>query len=257
MEKTLLYITALTLFSSSLFAKSNDAELIAKLKLLKPLNTKAVTIQKVQAIDSIYLLNLQVKDSRGIKIMPATVTKDMKQVIIGTAYNAKTGDALGVVDMGKYIKDEAFTLGNDTKGGEFFLWTDIDCPACKGLDGILEKENLLKYSKVHVFFYPLERIHPDSKKKSEYILSKPMNERLDTYKNIRLGKDKGWQTFSASSSDITKLVVMKGLGDELSVGGTPSLFDKSGNIVDTRVFVAYLKALKKKNMKKLTSKDIK
>jgi protein-disulfide isomerase len=255
-NKILLTVTALSLLSSSLFAKG-DTELIAKLKLLKPLNTKNVTIEKVELIDSIYLLNIKVRDRRGVKIMPATVTKDMKQVIIGTAYDSKTGDALGLVDMGKYTKDEAFSLGSDTKGGEFFMWTDIDCPACRGLDDILEKENLLQYSTLHVFFYPLERIHPDSKRKSEYILSKPMGERISAYKDIRTGKDKAWQSYSPTQEDITKLVVMQGLGNELSVGGTPTIFDKSGNIVDTAVFVAYLKALKKKNMKKTISKDIK
>lgn len=240
-------LAAVVIAGSSLFAEVPlDANMITTLKKLKPLDNKDVTI--VQGVDagSIYVLRLKVKDSRGVKIVPANVTKDMKNVIIGTAYDAKTGDALGTTNMKRFNKDAAFSIGDGKAGGEFYVFTDPDCPYCKRLHKQLEKEGLAKYAKIHIFFYPLDALHPDARRKSEYILSLPESKRASAFAAMEKGESVPWKNYSPDERVKQKMALFSGMAKELGVKGTPSFFDEGGNEIDARVFIAYLRAIKKK-----------
>lgn len=224
------------------FAANTD--LIKELKQLKPLNNSGVEIKKVVDSGSVYILKLKVKDNRGVKYVPAAVTKDKKHVVIGTTYNAKTGDAEGVADLSKFEKDEAFSFGDDKKGGDFYVFTDPDCPACKSLEKQIVSEGLDKYGRIHVFFYPLDQLHPEARQKCEYVLSLPKEKRAEAYKKIQ-GGDISWKTYKATAEIKQQMAIGSGYAHELGLKGTPSFFDKSGNEIDGRIFISYLRAIKR------------
>ena len=60
----------------------------------------------------------------------------------------------------KYV---AFSAG---QGPEIFLITDPDCPFCKRAERILWDLILEKKVKVNVVFFPLEKLHPQAKRKA-------------------------------------------------------------------------------------------
>jgi len=235
-------ITPLLLVPFVSFAANTD--LNKELKQLKPLDNSGVEIKNIVESGSVYILKLKVKDNRGVKFVPAVVTKDKKHVVIGTAYNAETGEVEGVADLSKFEKDEAFNYGNpNAKGGDFYVFTDPDCPACKGLEKQIADEGLDKYGKIHVFFYPLDRLHPEARKKCEYILSLPKEKREEAYK--KLDSDDSWRLYKATAEIKKQMSISIAYAHELGLRGTPSFFDKSGNEIDGRVFISYLRAIKK------------
>jgi len=236
---------------------ANTDSLMNELKLLKPLDNKGVTINKVVEKENLYILRLEVKDERGTKFVPAAVTNDKKHVIIGTSYNAQTGDAEGVADLSKLEEDEAFSIGGENpKGGDFYVFTDPDCSACQTIEQDLKKEDLLKLAKVHVFFYPLDQIHPSARKKCEYVLSLPKEKRFEAYNGVK-GKNKEWLNYSASAEVIQQLTLHSGYAKELGLKGTPSFFDKNGNEIDGGIFISYLRAIKNSQIKQIDTNKTK
>jgi len=201
-----------------------------------------VTIKEAKDIGSLYIVNLQVKDQRGARLQHASVSKDFKFVTVGTTYNTNDGIALGFNDLSEAIKDTAFTLGNEGKGGEFFIVTDPDCPACKSFESALRDQGLLAHTQLHVLFYPLDRLHPNARKKCEYILSQPADKRKAAYNAIVSGDSK-WAEHKSSQQAKADLMAMTALADELGISGTPTVFDMQGNQVDNRVFIKYLEVL--------------
>jgi len=245
-------LTMYILLAPALLCANIDS-LIGELKNLKPLDNKDVAINKVVENENIYILKLELKDEGGTKFIPAAVTKDKKHVIIGTSYNAQTGEAEGVVDLSKFEQDEAFSIGGENpKGGEFYVFTDPDCSACQSIENDLKNEELLNYAKVHVFFYPLDQIHPDSRKKCEYVLSLPKAKRFAAYKAIQ-GKNNEWSKYSANQEVIQQLTIHGGYAKELGIQGTPSFFDKNGNEINGGMFISYLRAVKNSQKKQFES----
>jgi len=102
----------------------------------------------------------------------------------------------------------------------------------------------MKYAKMNVFFFPIDSLHPDSRKKCEYILSLPEKERAKAYGELSI--DKKWKGYTPSQEVKQKMAVSNLIAKDLGVRGTPSFFDSSGNEIAPRVFVAYLRAIKKK-----------
>lgn len=241
MMRKILFTGTLLLATQCVFAETN-AELINKIKTLKPLDMQGVTVKEVKDIGGLYLVNLQVKDRMGARLQQASVSKDLKHVTIGTTYDSKDGIALGFNDLAKVVKDAAFTLGNKGKGGEFFIITDPDCPACKGFEKALHDKNLLAHTQLHVLFYPLDRLHPDARKKCEYILSQPAEKREAVYNAIHAGDGK-WMEYQVNQEAKADLMAMTALADELQITGTPTIFDMNGNHVGNDVFMKYLEAL--------------
>jgi len=237
-------------------AFSANTDLVKELKQLKPLNNNGVEIKKVVDSGSLYILKLKVRDNRGVKFVPAVVTKDRQHVVIGTSYDAKTGGAEGVADLSKFEQDEAFCFGDGKKGGDFYVFTDPDCPACKSLEKQIISEGLEKYGKIHVFFYPLDRLHPEARRKCEYILSLPKEKRAEAYKKVQ-GNDVSWKTYKATSEIKKQMAISTGYAQELGLKGTPSFFDKSGNEIDGRIFISYLRAIKKSASSSKTVKHFK
>jgi len=70
------------LLSSVLFAETQlGKDVLSELKKLKPLNNKDVVITEGVEKDGLYVLRLKVKDVRGTKIVPASVTENKKYVL--------------------------------------------------------------------------------------------------------------------------------------------------------------------------------
>lgn len=100
-----------------------------------------------------------------------------KKMIVGRGYDLKKFEELKFqIDTEKYKKMASFKIGNGPK--EYFLFTDPECPACKGFDKKLAfkaaKENLTIYA----FLYPLN-FHLAANAMSKAILSQPYNKRAE------------------------------------------------------------------------------
>jgi thiol:disulfide interchange protein DsbC len=138
-----------------------------------------------------------------------------------------------IVDK-KVVKDAvAFTFGNGKE--DLYIVTDPECPFCRELEK--EKGDILKKKyKIHVILYPLEEIHPDSKKMIEYILSQPKNKQVQTFVNVLTGKDNKWENFEPTEKQIQKteeyLKKSQKAFQELRATGTPSVYDKDFNLVN-------------------------
>lgn len=238
-------VTGALLLTSLVFSGNVDGVMLKKFKTLKPLDAKEVNIKDAEKIGSIYVLRLSIAEPQGSRVIPAVVTEDLKNVIIGSAYDSKTGLAHSTMNLAQFDKNAVFTLGKSNKNGTFYLFTDPDCPACKNFDENM-KRDIDKYAiQIKVMFFPLDRIHPEARKKSEYILTLPETERKEAYEKMGAG-DMAWKTAKISPEVKTAINGMVELGKDLGLKGTPSIYGPEANEVDLNVFYGYLRALEKK-----------
>jgi len=238
-------ITGALLFSSFLISGNVDSEIIKKIKTLKPLNTKEISIKDAKKIGSIYILRLSINEPRGKRLVPAVVTEDFQHVVIGNSYNSTSGNIESTMEMSQYDEDIAFTLGSSNKNGSFYVFIDPDCPACKNFESDIKTALNNAGIQLHFMFYPLDGVHPDARKKSQYILSLPKEERKEAYEKMQ-GGDMSWKTANISPEAVKSVEKMVEIGNDLGLMGTPSLYGEKANEVDLDVFYAYLRALEKK-----------
>lgn len=238
-------ITGAVLLSSVLLSGNVDSQAIKKIKTLKPLDAKEVSIKNAKKIGSIYVLKLSINEPRGKRSVPAVVTEDFKHVVIGSSYDSKSGIIESTMDLKKHSKDVAFTLGKSNKNGSFYVFTDPDCPACKNFDSTMKTELDKAGIQMNIMFYPLDRIHPEARNKSQYILTLPKEKRKEAYEKMQEG-DATWKTAKITPESVKKVEAMVELGNDLGVRGTPSVYGEHANEVGLDVFYAYLRALDKK-----------
>lgn len=227
---------------------ANEDELKAKISKLKPIDVGNVEVLNVKDVGDSYICRLNIKENNSIKIVPAIVSKDLKIITIGNSYDTKTGFTIGALNMKDYEKYEAFSIGEGSgtdDGGEFYIFTDPDCPICQQLNAELEAGGLLKNTKIHVFFYPLEQIHPASKQKCEYILSLPKEQRAKALKDISNNMSNAYASYKASDEVSAMLKESVNLGNDLHIQGTPTVIDGGGVELDTGVWVSFLRALER------------
>lgn len=230
-----------------IFSTSDD-DLKAKIAKLKPIDIGNVEVLNIKDVGDSYICRLSIKEGNSAKVIPAIISKDFKIVTIGNSYDSTTGFTIGALDMKDYEKYEAFTIGEGSgtdEGGEFYVFTDPDCPICQQVEAELEAGGLLKNTKIHVFFYPLEQIHPTSKQKCEYILSLPKDQRAKELKNISNNMSNAYASYKASDDVSQMLKESKKLGDDLKIQGTPTVIDGGGVELDTGVWIGFLRALEK------------
>lgn len=238
-------LTGAVLLTSLVFSGNVDSETLKKIKTLKPLDAKEVTVKSAKKVGTIIVLNLLINEARGKRAVPAVVTEDFKHVIIGSAYETKTGKIESTIEMKKLGLVEAFTRGKSNKNGTFYVFTDPDCPACKSFDSNMKNELDKAGIQIKIMFFPLDRIHPEARKKSEYILDFPETDRKNAYEKLRSG-DTAWKDAKPSDKAVKQVEKMVEVGKELGLRGTPSIYGEKGNAVEIDVFYAYLRALKKK-----------
>ena len=126
-------------------------------------------------------------------------------------------------------KVAALPLENSLKFGKgkerVIIFVDPDCPGCKRLEKFLLSPDILENISLHVFLFPLEKIHPDSRKHCLEILcaENPREKILEFAK----GSEKGRKESSISSNCLEKaekqLAAMIDAGQAFQVRGTPTV----------------------------------
>lgn len=126
-------------------------------------------------------------------------------------------EALNGIDWAKLPLDKAIISG-DPKGVPVAIFTDPDCPFCKKLEHVLPN---VKGLKIYTFLYPLVKLHPHSRVKSETIwCSKDRHKALQA--TMLDGDSLKALTCKNPIDDIIKL------GTQLGVRGTPTIFANDG-----------------------------
>jgi thiol:disulfide interchange protein DsbC len=113
---------------------------------------------------------------------------------------------------------KALTIGNGPH--QIIEFTDPDCPFCRKLDAFLaDRSDVTR----HVYFYPLEGLHPKAAAKARFVLCSEDQEKA--LKDVYSGK---WDNVDlpplADSCQETLLDEHLQLGGMLGVRGTPSIW---------------------------------
>jgi len=126
-------------------------------------------------------------------------------------------EALNGIDWAKLPLDKAIISG-DPKGVPVAVFTDPECPFCKKLEHVLPN---VKGLKIYTFLYPLVKLHPQSRAKSETIWCS--KDRHKALREIMLD-DENLKALTCKNpvDEIVKL------GTQLGVRGTPTLFANDG-----------------------------
>ena len=101
------------------------------------------------------------------------------------------------------------------------VFSDPDCPYCKGLEGELAK---LENVTVYTFLYPLEGLHPEARGKSERIW-------------CASNRAKAWSEFMtigklpSGPKCITPIERINQLAGSLGINGTPTLILQDGSLI--------------------------
>jgi len=113
---------------------------------------------------------------------------------------------------------KALTIGNGPH--QIIEFTDPDCPFCRKLDAFFANRSDVTR---HVFFYPLEGLHPKAAAKARFVLCSEDQEKA--LKDVYSGK---WDNVDlpplADSCQETLLDEHLQLGGMLGVRGTPSIW---------------------------------
>jgi len=233
-------ITLSTLIiATSLFASSNEQELIKKVKEIGIFKAPSLEVNRV--IDKGSLLHVGATNTlqNGQKQpVEAFITSDLEYVILGKAFTAKKGEELFIpVEMKDFAKDAAFTIGAGKK--EFFLFTDPECPYCVNLEkeviSKLSKETL-KDIKINVVLFPLP-FHKNAKNMSYYIMSQKDNAaKYKAIKNIMLDNDTTYASAKYSTSELEKLNAsldkQMEIIQKLGINGTPTILNIEGKKIN-------------------------
>jgi len=218
---------------SLLVSTANAISIEEEINSLKFLKEKNLTVSKLKELKSIYQLRLL--SNRGE--FDAYLTKDKEHIIFGTVINTKTNKELFFeTDMKNYDEFQAFEYGTGKE--EYYVFTDPECHFCKNFEN--QWGSLKDKVKFHVFLFPLS-FHKNANNMSLYIL----NQKNDTEKALALhniDKDKKYETVKdftlKEKQKLTdKLNKQLSIAKELSVSGTPAMFDKNGKKIQWNILV--------------------
>ena len=165
--RTLLFIIALT-FSLPAVA-ANDTTVDSKIaeQIRQALSTIPIVAIKTSPMAGLYELQVgkQILYSdvtgrylmRGGHILDMQEQKDLTQQRL---------EDINRVDWSSLPLDKAIVSGDQDAKKSIAVFTDPDCPYCKGLEKTL---NDVKGVKVYTFLFPLTQLHPKAYAKSEGI----------------------------------------------------------------------------------------
>jgi len=129
------------------------------------------------------------------------------------------------VDMAKYDTMAAYTFGEGDK--DYYLFTDPECPYCRKLENFSDR--LGEKGRFHVFFYPLDGLHPTARKAAAWIMDLPEEERAEAMRKIALGGDVAYRDANVSKEAYARVAEQKEVGREVGVNGTPTVLDANGS----------------------------
>ena len=215
------------LLSSSLFGDNEKLKAqIDELSMIKKIGAKVT-----QVIDhgTVYQFKAEIKGDRPAQV-EAFLTKDFNTLMIGKAYNPKTGAELSIpfaIDADVLKSVAAYKTGNGKN--EYFVFTDPECPYCQKLENQL---TLLKSDvTVYTILFPLS-FHKNAKSMSRYIL----NQKDD------IAKAKAMKDIAQKSAEYAKAnyetaqlkilndKIQKSLDEATKIGinGTPTILSANG-----------------------------
>jgi thiol:disulfide interchange protein DsbC len=127
-------------------------------------------------------------------------------------------------------KVAALPLENSLKFGKgkerVIIFVDPDCPGCKRLEKFLLSPDILENISLHVFLFPLEKIHPDSRKHCLEVLGadNPREKILELTESSGEVKEKDPSISSQCRPKAEKqLAAMIDAGQGFQVRGTPTV----------------------------------
>jgi len=124
---------------------------------------------------------------------------------------------------------QAIRLGPEHGAKRLAIFDDVDCPFCRRFHEETLPALLQDGVTVYVFLFPLERLHPQAKAKSEAIwCSENRVQALET--TMRTPEDSPSQ-ISAKKCE-TPLAAIQAVATQLGVTGTPTLVLDNGEIIE-------------------------
>jgi thiol:disulfide interchange protein DsbC len=142
----------------------------------------------------------------------------------GRSLTAERRDQLITDKLGRLPLDKALTIGDGPH--QVIEFTDPDCPFCRKADAFLEgRADVTR----HIFFFPLEGLHPKAAAKSRYILCSEDKEKA--LKEVFAGDwdNKDLPPLAADCQE-TLLDEHLRLGGTLGVRGTPTIWVDGASI---------------------------
>lgn len=226
-KKVIVGVIALFLGISLSASSTNDKKIIDQASNIEFVKNAGFVLKDVKDLGQLYVFNATHPRSPKLTLF---ISKDLSTVVIGNGFSEK-GEAIEFpVDVVKYKKDIAYTIGNGNE--EYYLFTDPECPYCQKFEEM--SVNLKDGIKIHVFLFPLD-FHKNAISMSKYILSQKTNadkgkamrdiaNHNENYKNAKYTDDE-----NKKYDEIIKKHFQ--IAQELGVGGTPSVFDAKGKPV--------------------------
>lgn len=153
--------------------------------------------------------------------------RDANYLVTGSLIDTRTKidvttdrlDELNSIDFRSLPFEKAIKVVRGTGAREIAVFTDPDCPYCKGLEKELAGVTDVT---IYTFLYPLTTIHPQAAEKARAIWCSP--DRAAAWTQWML-EDKAPQSGTCEGNPVDQLVE---LGQKLNVQGTPTLYFGSG-----------------------------
>lgn len=221
--------------NANTFNKSEALKKISNITIFKSKDLKPVDIKKIDGTDMYFVLG---EEMRGKHFFNILVAKN-GMFMVGRAFD-KNGKPIlfkqqipKPINMKKFEGKEAFVVGTGKK--DYYIFTDPKCPFCTGLEAFMPK--LEKIGKFHVFFFPLDQLHPTARSAAAYVMSLPKEKRAQGLRKIMLQND---NTFLSTHPDKKFYKMVKdseAVGNKLHVRGTPTIYDAKGQMIDTSLLL--------------------
>ncbi|GLQ30247.1 thioredoxin fold domain-containing protein [Litoribrevibacter albus] len=224
-------------------AFAEGAVTVETFKALPSIRENDIQITEYQEVEGLYLVNGLRLNQRG-KMVPVSfsVSSDLRYTFLGKVIDNQSGKGVYVrKPLTTYTDQASFSQGDGSEA--YYIFTDIECAWCTKLEAELIKRSLPETVSLHYFLYPLQQTESGIDK-SYFVLAQNRSQRLDVMRRIMLNKDKEYQhktfeeserrTFDSQNAQVTEIA------KELSVRGTPTIFDKEGNRYTYKQLLAML-----------------
>jgi thiol:disulfide interchange protein DsbC len=230
--------------ASFLFAATPNAD---EIKEAFPVLTRFnVQIQEVQEGESVYIAKGRIRSPQGAQSILAYITKDMKTIVFGQAFDNEGNKVSIPVNMGQYDKEAAWTYG--TGKDKYYVFTDPECPFCQDMETSFKKVDASKGT-FYFYLFPLS-FHHNANDLSLYILSEQDKKKgaghtaaiaiADHASTFKKGQaiDYAPITSKLKLTEKQRTAFQKtiddnvALGAALGVNATPTIYDANGESVN-------------------------
>jgi len=224
-------------------AFADETVTVDTFKSLPGLQEHGIQVIEFQKVDGLYLVNGLRPNRRGDMVpVSYAVSSDLRYTFFGRVMDNRSG--VGVYlrkPLTVYAERATFSQGEGSEA--YFIFTDIECPWCAKLEAELIRRPLPDAVTLYYFLYPLQKTE-NGIAKSYFVLSQGQTERLDVMRRIMLDGDdnyleRDFQDNEQRSFD-SQIIQVSEIAKELSVRGTPTIFDEEGNRYSYKQLLAKL-----------------